>query len=59
MSLLSQSNRSLGIKTALGDSALFVERISGKESLGNAFEYTVSVVAENDEFSYDDLLGTV
>ena len=56
--MLSQNNRSLGLLTALGEGVLFIERITGQESLGNPFEYSVSAVAENDEFSFDDLIGT-
>ena len=58
MANLSQQYRSLGIQTSLGEGVLFVERISGKESLGNLFEYTVSAVAETDDFAIDDLIGT-
>ena len=56
--MLSQNNRSLGLLTALGEGVLFIESITGQESLGNPFEYSVSAVAENDEFSFDDLIGT-
>ena len=58
MSHISQHSRSLGLQTSLGDDVLFIERITGKESLGNLFEYTVSAVAESDNFAINDLVGT-
>ena len=55
---LSQKYRELEIKTSLGDDVMFIQRVSGRESLGRPFEVATSVVTKNDDFSFDDLIGT-
>ncbi len=54
-----QSQRALKLTTALGDEVLLIEKIFGEEALGQPFQYTVTAVSEGDDFSFDDLLGTV
>ena len=54
---LSQEYRELKITTPLGADVLAIERVSGSVALGRPFEFVATAVAENDEFSFDDLMG--
>ncbi len=58
MAKLTQANRILTLTTVLPPETLAIQQISGEESLGRPFRYTVSVVSESEELDFDKVIGT-
>lgn len=57
MGNLSQTSRQAMLKTPLGDDVLVLKSFSGAEGLGELFEFQVSALSEQENISFDDLLG--
>lgn len=53
-----QENRFMALGTSLGDDAVLLNAVHGREALGEPFSYEVDVAAEKPETKPDDLLGT-
>jgi type VI secretion system secreted protein VgrG len=52
------AERMLEISTALGASAFVVQRFSGHEELGRLYEYQLELLAERDDITAEQILGT-
>ena len=51
-------HRLVRINTQLGEDALLLDRVSGREELGRLFEYQVDVISERASVKPEDVLGT-
>ena len=54
---LTQKDRTLSITTPLGEDVLLLRSMTGSEQLGRLFEYQLSLLSEDFEIRYEDLLG--
>ena len=58
MATFTQSNRTLQVKTPLGDDTLLVTGFRGSESLSNLFYFEIDLIAENStEVDFSNLIG--
>lgn len=52
-----QSSRILAVSTDLGPDKLLLRRMSGSESLGRMFSYTLEMTSEDKEIPFESLIG--
>jgi len=52
-----QTDRGLRIETPLGTDALLLRSLSGQESVSQLFRFQLELLSENDNISYDSIVG--
>ena len=52
-----QLHRVAAVGTPLGDDVLLLRQLSGTEELGRPFHYELEMVSEDNEISFDDIVG--
>lgn len=52
-----QTHRLIEISTSLGDDVLLFHHMEAREELGRLFEYRVNLLSEDEQISFDDILG--
>jgi len=58
MGALTQKDKSISIKTQLGDDALLLQSISGSEYISKPFHFQLELLAESNTITAKDLIGT-
>ena len=52
-----QKDRSIKVKTPLGDDALMLRAMSGKEELGRLFQFDLDLLSHDEQIKLEDVLG--